>query len=171
MRSGYRWALLIAAIVIVGSTVGQEKPKEKETKPAPAAAHPEAFTVEVRFADDSSVKAALQQKSIEVSTRYGKLTVPVDEIRSIEFGLRIPEEAAKKIDAAIARLASQELRSARRRQRSYSSCASWPTRPCNRPPAAPTPRSHAAQGGHQDPHRHRAGREAAPAAVRHGRGP
>jgi len=104
MRSRYRWALLASAIVVFGSTFGQEK----ETKPAPGP-RTEAFPVEVRFADDSSVKAALQQKTIEVSTRYGKLTVPVDEIRSMEFGLRIPEETAKRIEAAVARLSSQEF--------------------------------------------------------------
>ncbi len=107
MRSRYHLALLGSAIVLIGSTFGQN---EKEPKPAPTpAVKPEVFPVEVRFADDSSVKAALQQKSIEVSTRYGKLTVPVDEIRSIEFGLRIPEEAAKRIEAAIGKLGNQEF--------------------------------------------------------------
>jgi hypothetical protein len=65
--------------------------------------------VEVRFADDSTVKAALLEKSIDVTTRYGKLTVPVDEIRSIELGLRISEDTAKRIEAAVAGLGSQDF--------------------------------------------------------------
>jgi hypothetical protein len=106
MRSRYRWALLAAAFV-VGVTVGQEKDKEKDAKGAPGA-RPNAYPVEVRFADDSTVKAALQDKTITVTTRYGKLTVPVDEVRNIELGLRIPEDTAKRIDAAVARLGSAD---------------------------------------------------------------
>ena len=87
MRSRYQWALLAVALAIAGATVGQDK----DPKPAPGP-RPTSYPVEVRFADDSTVKAALQEKTIEVSTRYGKLTVPVDEIRSIEFGLTAPRD-------------------------------------------------------------------------------
>jgi hypothetical protein len=67
-------------------------------------------SVEVRFADDSIVKMVLQQSTIDVVTRYGKLTLPLDEIRRIDFGLRIPEDTAKRIDLAIARLGSPDFK-------------------------------------------------------------
>jgi hypothetical protein len=105
MRSRYASALLGVALIVGGATVGQEK-ETKDAKEAPAA-RPVPFPVEVRFADDSSVKAALQDKTIDITTRYGKLTVPVGEIRSIELGMRIPPETAKRIDAAVAKLGSQ----------------------------------------------------------------
>jgi hypothetical protein len=104
MRSRYALVLLGLVLIVGGATVGQEK----ETKEAPAA-RPAAYPVEVRFADDSSVKAALQDKAVEITTRYGKLTVPVDEIRSIDLGMRIPPETVKRIDAAIAKLGSQNF--------------------------------------------------------------
>ena len=107
MRSRCHWALLVVALVIAGDTIGQEKP-EKDAK---SASEPKrnSYPVEVRFADDSTVKAALLDKTIEVATRYGKLTVPVEEIRSIELGLRIPEETAKRIEAAVAGLGGQDF--------------------------------------------------------------
>src|SRR5262249_42207355 len=48
-------------------------------------------------------------EAIEVGTRYGKLKVAANEIRRIEFGLRIPEVTLKRIDAAIADLGSPEF--------------------------------------------------------------
>jgi uncharacterized membrane protein YgcG len=108
MRFRFASALLGAVLIFGGVTVGQDKePKEtKETKETPAA-RPAAYPVEVRFADDSSVKAALQDKTVEITTRYGKLTVPVEEIRSIDLGMRVPPETAKRIQAAIGKLGSQ----------------------------------------------------------------
>ncbi len=103
MRSRYPWVLLAVALVVAGITVGQEKDAKTAAGPRP---HP--YPVEVRFADDSTVKAALLDKSVEVVTRYGKLTVPVEEIRSIHLGLHVSAETAKQIDAAIARLGSPE---------------------------------------------------------------
>jgi hypothetical protein len=103
MRSRYYWALLGVALAVVGVTVGQEK----EAKPG-TALRPDPYPVEVRFADDSTVKAAVLDKNVEVTTRYGKLTVPIAEVRTIDFGLRIPEETAQRIDKAITRLASAD---------------------------------------------------------------
>ena len=101
------WALMGVGLIVGGATVGQDK-ETKETKDAPVV-KPVPYPVEVRFADDSSIKAALQDKTIEITTRYGKLTVPVQEIRSIDFGMRIPPDTVKLIDAAIAKLGSQNF--------------------------------------------------------------
>jgi hypothetical protein len=92
------------AFIVAGATDGQEK--EAKNPPGP---RPSSYPVEVRFADDSTVKAALLEKNLEINTRYGKLTVPVDEVRSIELGLRIPDETAKRIETAVARLGSQDF--------------------------------------------------------------
>jgi hypothetical protein len=104
MRSRCHWALLAVILIVAGATVGQEKEPKTAAGPRPAS-----YPVEVRFADDSIVKAVLLDKSIEITTRYGKLTVPIDEIRSIELGLRIPEETAKRIEAAVGKLGSQDF--------------------------------------------------------------
>jgi hypothetical protein len=94
---------LLSATLIAGSAAGQPK----DDKPA---ARPDANTVEVRFADDSTVKMVLRHSSIEVSTRYGKLSVPVTELRRIEFGLRIPEDTAKRIATAVSQLGGPDFK-------------------------------------------------------------
>jgi hypothetical protein len=50
----------------------------------------EPMLAEVRLADVSEVRLTLQQETLEVQTRYGKLSVPVAEIKRIEFGLHYP---------------------------------------------------------------------------------
>jgi hypothetical protein len=65
--------------------------------------------VEVRFADGSVVKMVLLTETIDVGTRYGKLKVAANEIRRIEFGLRIPEATLKRLDTAINNLGSPEF--------------------------------------------------------------
>ena len=66
MLARFRWALFAGLCVAVGLSSGQEK--VAKTTP-----RPDANTVEVRFADDSIVKMILQNGSIEVATRFGKL--------------------------------------------------------------------------------------------------
>jgi len=104
MRSRYYWVLLGTALAVVGAH-GQDKGE----KSVPSS-KPDLNAVEVRFADDSTVKMVLQHNSVEVVTRYGKLNVPVGDIRRIEFGLRIPEDTAKRIEAAIAGLGSSSFK-------------------------------------------------------------
>jgi hypothetical protein len=112
MKFRYHWALLAAALAVAVAP-GQDKDGKNVPGPRPDPNQEKADSraiVEVRFADDSTVKMVLQNSSIEVATRYGKLTVPVGEIRRIELGLRVPEGAAKRIDAAIALLGSPDFK-------------------------------------------------------------
>src|SRR5262245_53624038 len=94
------WSLLGLILITAGSLA-----QDKNDKNVPAS-RPDANTVEIRFADDSTVKVVLQHTSVDVTTRYGKLSVPIAELRRIEFGLRIPEETAKRISADISNLGS-----------------------------------------------------------------
>jgi hypothetical protein len=104
MRSRHHGVLLALAFA-AGAAFGQDKGDKNA-----AASRPDANAIEVRFADDSTVKMALQHANVEVATRYGKLTVPISEIRRIEFGLRIPEETVKRVEAAVARLGSADFK-------------------------------------------------------------
>jgi hypothetical protein len=104
MRFSRYWTVMSVALALA-VVHGQEK-NEK----AGPSARSDDHAVEFRLADDSTVKMALQNTSIEVATRYGKLTVPVAEIRRIDFGLRIPEETARRIDTALAQLAAKEFK-------------------------------------------------------------
>src|SRR5262249_14736677 len=67
-------------------------------------------TFEVRFADGSALKMTLPDEVLEVATRYGTLKVPTSEIRSIDFGRRIPAAVAKEIEAAAAKLGSDAFK-------------------------------------------------------------
>jgi hypothetical protein len=93
--------LLIAFMVLV--TQGDETPTPAKNK-APA----EPGTAEVRLADGSTVRMTLAQSSVEITTRFGKLTVPVEDIRRIEFGFRYPDGVKSRVDASITKLGSTE---------------------------------------------------------------
>jgi hypothetical protein len=75
---------------------------------------PDLSMYEVLLADGSIVDMRLISKEIEITSREGKIKVPVGDIRSIDFGLRYPDGVEKQIGAAIARLgdANFEVREA-----------------------------------------------------------
>src|SRR5262245_43334019 len=51
------------------------------------AAKPAAAEVVVQFNDGSTIHKATIQGTIDLVTRYGKLSVPVSDVRRMEFGL------------------------------------------------------------------------------------
>jgi hypothetical protein len=61
---------------------------------------------EVRFGDGSIVRMTVLQETIEVQTKYGKLAIPVSDVRKIEFGLHVPPDVNLQITQSIKRLAS-----------------------------------------------------------------
>src|SRR5215471_1018824 len=63
---------------------------------------PEPGAVEVRFTDDSVLKLTLRDERIPLTTPYGKLLVPVADIRRIEFGWRVADDVARRIETAVA---------------------------------------------------------------------
>jgi hypothetical protein len=94
------WALL-GPMLCAGVTLAQGKVEKEPGKP------PE---VEVRFADGSNVRMVLVQEHLDVATRYGKLTIPLQEIRRIDFGLHLPEGVGKKVEDAVKRLGSESFK-------------------------------------------------------------
>jgi hypothetical protein len=83
--------------------------------------------VEVRFTDASSLRLTLREERVEVITRYGRLTIPIADVRRIEFATRLPDDVAQQVEAAVNSLgdpqakvrdaASAELR--KHRERAY----------------------------------------------------
>jgi LCCL domain len=104
-------AAIIAALITApiwaadGSRSGEGNATGKPTKPArdPGA-------VEVRFNDNSSLKLTLRDEKIEVTTRYGKLAIPISDIQRIELGLRIPDDVARRVESLIGSLGSSQFR-------------------------------------------------------------
>ena len=101
-------AVLLAPLLAAGplragqdtrTPAGQAPPSSRKARP-----------VDVRFADGSTLKLVLLDEHIELLTRYGKLLIPVEDIQQIEFGLRIPDDVARRIEAAIADLGHPDFR-------------------------------------------------------------
>ncbi len=101
------FTLAVAAAVLAVSLAAARAPvDDKASKDKSAELPPE-----LRFADHSAVRLALLQDQIEVQTRYGKLLVPLADVRSIEFALRVPAETTKRLDAAATALGSEDFQS------------------------------------------------------------
>src|SRR5262245_12326373 len=79
--------------------------KTDEIAPSPGGA-----AVEVQFGDGSLVKLTLLDPKLDITTRYGKLAVPLTEVRRIELGVRYPEGALQKIQDAITRLGDADYK-------------------------------------------------------------
>src|SRR5438105_11608402 len=102
--AGKRPRLAAATLLAVLSPLVAAWPlgaQEKATLPdRTAKAVPDAV-VEVRLIDRSTMKVTLREERVELVTRYGKLSIPVAEIRRIEFGLRLSADEQKRIAAAV----------------------------------------------------------------------
>jgi hypothetical protein len=92
---------LALSLSLPGLTAAQEPAAAKET-PAKIA--------EVRFADGSVVRMNVLQDNLDVMTRYGKLSIPVTEIRRIEFGMHTPSALGEQINSSIKLLGSDVFR-------------------------------------------------------------
>jgi LCCL domain len=99
-------AVLAACLAAAPLSADDEKPAAKP----PGKAGPDPAAVEVRFTDSSTMKMSLREERIEVVTRYGKLLVPVADIRRIDFATRIPDDVVQKIEAAVANLGSPQYK-------------------------------------------------------------
>jgi len=62
--------------------------------------------MELRFHDSSVLRNVVLSGTIELHTKYGKLTIPIDDARRIEFGVHMSEETAKKLERALTNLGS-----------------------------------------------------------------
>lgn len=98
-----KMSLVALCFAIAGSSGPLQGAEAKPASPAPA-------LVEVHFTDGSIVRLQLLEEKLPLTTPYGKLSVPVAAIRQIDFASRFPDEVARKVDAAIARLGSKEFK-------------------------------------------------------------
>jgi len=73
-------------------------------------AEPAPNEVTAIFHDGTVIKRVALPGSIELTTRYGKLTVPVKDIRRIEFGFRLSAEMAKQVEEGVQALGSKDFR-------------------------------------------------------------
>jgi hypothetical protein len=93
--------LLLSTIVATGIGSAQGPGKTDAARPVEA---------EIHFIDGSMVRASMLQDHVDVMTRYGKLTIPVREIRRIDFGIHLSEGVRQRVEAAIKQLGSDTYR-------------------------------------------------------------
>lgn len=65
---------------------------------------------EIMFLNGSKVRLIIQTEKIDIATIYGNLSVPIQDVLAIEFGLHFPDGHVAKIDAAIKGLSSSDFR-------------------------------------------------------------
>ena len=98
-----------AAAVPKPATVKDEPAKKPDAPPATPPAPPGPPEFEITFADQSTVRANLLDATVVVATKYGKLTIPIAEIKRIELGFRCPDGIEAKISAAINDLGANDF--------------------------------------------------------------
>jgi hypothetical protein len=103
MSVRFVWA--VAATAVFTGAVRADPPTEGEVKKSV----PRPNEVEVRLSEGSVLRMIVLQEALEVQTAFGKLTVPTKQIRKIDFGLRLPEDTVRKIEAAIKKLSSDNF--------------------------------------------------------------
>jgi hypothetical protein len=97
------WLLATAIVIATAPIVRAEDEPKKPVRPAET-------TVEVKLVDDSIIKLTILDTQIEFLTPHGKLTIPVNEIRRVDLGMRIPDDVASLIQGAAADLGSPMFR-------------------------------------------------------------
>jgi hypothetical protein len=94
------WVLL-STLMATGVGSGQSPVRTEAARPIDA---------EVYFADGSLVHVIMLHENVDVLTKYGKLTIPVRDIRRIDFGLHLSEGVRQRVDEAIKQLGSDTYR-------------------------------------------------------------
>jgi hypothetical protein len=110
-------SLLLVALSLVASPAQEVKKGEKDgPKKEPAVTtsgkprEPVPGEVDINFLNGSTVRMIIQSETLEVATQYGKLAVPVKDVRAVEFGLHFPEGVEARIEGAIKGLGASDYR-------------------------------------------------------------
>jgi hypothetical protein len=67
-------------------------------------------SVEVRFTDGSKLRLIVRDERLPLESPYGKLSIPIADIRHIDFATRTSEDVARRIEAAISDLANPDFK-------------------------------------------------------------
>jgi len=90
-----------------GQPEKQIEPDKPEFKIPPAAEIPGEMHAE--FSDQGNLPLTMLDQQLELETRFGKLTIPIAEIRKLELATRVAPELREKITAALDALGSENF--------------------------------------------------------------
>jgi hypothetical protein len=76
----------------------------------PAAAVADEPLFEAKFMDGSVVMVSVTEASVAIQTKYGRLTVPLSEVKKIDLGFRYPEGVEDKVKAAVEDLGASDYK-------------------------------------------------------------
>ena len=91
--------VVIAIVSLCAASAAQESKKDAVKVEA-----------DIHLMNSSTMRVHIVSEKVEIETQYGKLTVPIKHVRSIEFGSHLPNGHAEKIDAAVKRLGHSDFR-------------------------------------------------------------
>src|SRR4051812_17624798 len=97
LRRGRSPAAALAVLTLTAAFLGADEGTKTTADPAKAATPCPGY-VTVRFCDNSSLKVTVKDEALELTTKYGKMRVPVADIVQIDFATRVSPEVAKRID-------------------------------------------------------------------------
>ena len=95
---------VVALLIGVASMAAGGQEEEVARSARSAAVDPR--IVEIRFTDESRLKVTLADERIELETTHGKLSIPADEVRVIDFAQRFSQEQKQEVEQWIADLGS-----------------------------------------------------------------
>jgi hypothetical protein len=116
IRGSARAGAVVAFLVLIAPLAGGQprqapsKPGESESSAKTGKPSNEPAPINVCFRDGSLLKLTLQEEHIEFVTPYGKLLIPAADIRRIDFGVHLDAATAKRVEAAILKLGSTDVK-------------------------------------------------------------
>jgi hypothetical protein len=105
-------------VPIPSSQPPAEPPSQKKDDGPKSAAKAGPQVFDVKLADDSTVRVTPIDPALSVTTKYGKLTIPVADVRRIDFGFRFPDGVEAKIKQAVDDLGSPVFQAREEAQKS-----------------------------------------------------
>jgi hypothetical protein len=106
-----RWTALVMALSL-GLVRAADEPdtiRKGEAKDPTPKAEKKTEDLVMHFHNGTSIRLVPLDQQLEIVTKYGRLQVPTSDIRRIEFGLHMPDDMAKKVDALMKDLESVDF--------------------------------------------------------------
>ena len=96
-----RWPMAIVILAAAALSNSAQESSKSRSKVSPI--------IDARFVDGSNLKLTMVGDSIEIVSPYGRLKVPMDEIKRVDIATRIPADLAARIDAWIVDLGNPQF--------------------------------------------------------------
>jgi hypothetical protein len=94
---------MLMAALATSWLIAQSAPRKRNVDPA-------ARTVEATFSSTGNLRVVLECDRLEVASPYGALSIPVEDIRTIELATRLAPGVQQRVDDAIFNLGSEDFK-------------------------------------------------------------